>query len=135
LFKQTMESAKEYDQIIRELLGTSSERFEKIVTKLMELRKERPGYYQLMYQMLSDKEVPKEIRETVTKQGVAFRKEMRKLLIEGQKEGKISKDDPDQLLEAIMGAMEGLWRRVAYDLESSKNFPDPRIILRMLKPE
>jgi AcrR family transcriptional regulator len=135
LFKQTMKSAKEYDQLIRELPGTSSERLEGIVTRLLELRKERPGYYQLLYHMLNDKETPKEIREEVTRRGVVFRKEMRKLLIEGQKEGKISNDNPDQLLEAVMGAMEGLWRRVAYDPQSAKNFPDPKIILRMLKPE
>lgn len=135
LFKETMESAKEYDQIIRELPGTSSERLEKIVTRLLEMRKEKPGYYQLLYQMLSDIETPKGIREAVTKRGMVFRKEMRKLLIEGQKTGKIANDDPDQLLEAIMGAMEGLWRRLAYDPQSAKNFPDPKIILRMLKPD
>ncbi len=135
LFKQVMDSAKEYDQIIRELPGTPAERFQKIVTRLLELRKERPGYYQQLYWMLSDKETPKEIRERVTRQGVAFRKEMRKLLVEGQKARMIANDDPDQLLEAIMGAMDGLWRRIAYDPESAKNFPDPRIILRMLKPD
>lgn len=135
LFKQVMDTAKEYDQIIRELPGAPSERFQKIVTRLLELRKEQPGYYQLLYWMLSDKETPKEIRERVTRQGVAFRKEMRKLLIEGQKAGKIANNDPDQLLEAIMGAMEGLWRRIAYEPEMAKNFPDPKIILRMLKPD
>jgi len=135
LFKQTMESVKEYDQIIKELPGTSSERLEKIITRLLELRKERPGYYQLLYQMLSDKETPEEIREEATRRGVVFRKEMRKLLVEGQREGKISNDNPDQLLEAVMGALEGIWRRMAYDPQSAKNFPDPKIILRMLKPD
>jgi len=135
LFKQTMESVKEYDQIIKELPGTSSERLEKIITRLLELRKEKPGYYQLMYQMLSDNETPNEIREEATRRGVAFRKEMRKLLVEGQREGKISNDNPDQLLEAVMGALEGIWRRMAYDPQSAKNFPDPKIILRMLKPD
>jgi AcrR family transcriptional regulator len=135
LFKQTMESAKEYDQIIKELPGTSSERVDEIITKLLEMRKEKPGYYQMMYQMLSDQGTPKEIKDTVTKRGIAFRKEMRKLLIEGQRAGKIANDDPDQLLGAVMGAMEGLWRSVAYDPQSTKNFPDPKIILRMLKPD
>ena len=135
LFKQTMESVKEYDQIIKELPGTSSERLEKIITRLLELRKEKPGYYQLMYQMLSDNETPNEIREEATRRGVAFRKEMRKLLVEGQREGKVSNDNPDQLLEAVMGALEGIWRRMAYDPQSAKNFPDPKIILRMLKPD
>jgi AcrR family transcriptional regulator len=136
LFRQTMESAKQYDEIIRELPGTSSERLERIIAKLLEMRREKPGYYQLLYQMLSDKETPNEIREAVTRRGTVFRKEMRKLLVEGQRAGKIANDDPDQLLEAIMGAMEGLWRRLAYDPESAKkNFPDSKIILRMLKPD
>lgn len=135
LLRETMKSAKEYDQIIKELPGTSSEPLERIVTRLLEMRKEKPGYYQLLYQMLSDKETPKEIREEVTRRGMTFRSEMRKLLIEGQKKGKIANDDPDQLLEAIMAAIDGLWRRIAYDPGSVKNFPDPKIILRMLKPD
>lgn len=135
LFKETMESAKEYDQIIKELPGTSNDRLERIVTRLLEMRKEKPGYYQLLYQMLSDIKTPKEILESVTRRGIVFRKEMRKLLIEGQKAGKIANDDPDQLLEAIMGTIDGLWRRLAYDPQSAKNFPEPKIILRMLKPD
>ena len=135
LLRETMESAKEYDQIIREHPGTSSERLERIDTRLLELRKEKPGYYQLLYQMLSATETPKEIREAATRRGIVFRKEMRKLLIEGQKAGKIANDDPDQLLEAIMAAIDGLWRRIAYDPQSAKNFPDPKIILRMLKAD
>lgn len=136
LFKQTIESAKEYDQIFKDLPGTSSERLERIVTRLLENRREKPGYYQLLYQMLSDNETPTEIRDAVARRGIAFRKEMRKLLIEGQKAGSVAKDDPDQLLEAVMGTMEGLWRRIAFDPESAKkNFPNPKIILRMMKPE
>ena len=135
LFRQTMESAKEYGRIIKDLPGTSSERLERIVTRLLEMRKEKPGYYQLLYQMLSDIKTPKEIRESVTRRGILFRREMRMLLIEGQREGKIANDNPDQLLEAIMAAIDGLWRRLAHDPQSAKNFPDPKIVLRMLKPE
>ena len=135
LLRETMESAKEYDQIIKEVPGTSSERLERIVTRLLELRKEKPGYYQLLYQMLSDLKTPKEIREAVSRRGVVFRKEMRKMLIEGQKAGTIANDDPDQLLEAIMGVIDGLWRRITYDPQSAKNFPEPKIILRMLKAD
>jgi AcrR family transcriptional regulator len=133
LLRETIVSAKEYDRIIKELPGTSSERLERIVTRLLELRKEKPGYYQMLYQMLSDTKTPKEIREALTRRGITFRREMRKLLIEGQKAGKIANDDPDQLLEAVMAAIDGLWRRMAYDPQSTKNFPEPKIILRMLK--
>jgi AcrR family transcriptional regulator len=133
LLRETIVSAKEYDRIIKELPGTSSERLERIVTRLLELRKEKPGYYQMLYQMLSDTKTPKEIREALTRRGITFRREMRKLLIEGQKAGKIANDDPDQLLESVMAAIDGLWRRMAYDPQSTKNFPEPKIILRMLK--
>ena len=120
LFKETMESAKEYDKIIKQLPGTSNDRLEMIVRRLLEMRKEKPGYYKLLYQMLSDIKTPKEIRESVTRRGIVFRKEMRKLLIEGQKAGKIANDDPDQLLEAIMGTIDGLWRRLAHDPQSAE---------------
>ena len=136
LLKQTMESSEEYDVIIKKLPGTASERLQQIITRLLELRRERPGYYQLLYQLLSDGKTPKEIRGAITRRGTHFRSELRKLIVEGQRSGTIADDNPDQLLEAVMGAMEGLWRRMAYDPESAmKNFPSPKIILRMLRPD
>lgn len=60
---------------------------------------------------------------------------MAKLMTECQKSGRIANDDPDQLLEAIMAVIDGLWRRINFDPGSATNFPEPKIILRMLKPD
>lgn len=137
LVKQSIESAGEYDKIIRKLPGSPAERLETIVTRLLQLRQERPGYYQFLYQLLSDESVPNELREMMMKQGKILQKEMLRLIVEGQLLGQISKDNPAQLLEAVMACIEGLWRKMTYTEPGkiSENFPDAKIILRMLKPD
>ncbi len=137
LVKDTMESAGAYNEIIKKLPGTPAERLDQIITRLLELRRERPGYYQLVYQLIGDEETPEDLREMVTRQGKVLQKEMRKLIVEGQASGEIAEDNPDHLLEAIMACIEGLWRRMTFsDPEiSGENLPDPKIILRMLRPD
>jgi AcrR family transcriptional regulator len=137
LVRQSIRSAGEYDKIIRKLPGSPAERLGAIVTRLLELRRERPGYYQFLYQLLSDESLPDQLREMMTKQGKALQREMHRLIIEGQASGEVANDDPSQLLEAIMACIEGLWRRMAFTDpgKMSENFPDAKIILRMLKPD
>ncbi len=137
LVKRSIESAGDYDRIIRKLPGSAAERLRAIITRLLQLRREQPGYYQFLYQMMSDESMPNELREMMTKQGRNLQKEMRKLIVEGQASGEIAKDSPDHLLEAIMACIEGLWRRMLYSDPDkiSENLPDARIILRMLKPD
>lgn len=45
-------------------------------------------------------------------------------------------DNPDQLLEVI-ACIEGLWKRMTYSNPEriNRNFPDPKIIVRMLRPD
>jgi AcrR family transcriptional regulator len=137
LVKRSMQSADDYDKIIRKLPGSPAEKLRTIIERLLELRRERPGYYQFLYQMLNDESMPIELRRMMTKRGVALQREMRRLIVEGQKSGDIARDNPDQLLESVMACMEGLWRRMSYfDPEKSSEFlPDAKIIFRMLKPD
>jgi len=62
---------------------------------------------------------------------------MRRLIIEGQARDEIAKDDPDQLLIALMSCIDGLVRSMALPdpKDQKEHFPDTKIILRMLKPD
>ncbi len=73
----------------------------------------------------------------MARHGKIFLNGMRRLIVEGQKTGEIAKDNPDQLLEAVMACIEGLWKRMSYsDPEKlSGSYPEPKIILRMLKAD
>jgi hypothetical protein len=61
---------------------------------------------------------------------------MHQLIIEGQATGEIAKDDPDQLMVALMACINGLMKRATMlnPEDAKKYFPDTKIILRMLKP-
>jgi AcrR family transcriptional regulator len=136
LVKQSIQSAGEYDKVIRRLPGSPAERLSAIITRLVGLRREQPGYYQFLYQILSDDSMPNVLREMMSRQGRILQKEMRQLIVEGQASGEIAKDNPDKLLEAIMACVEGLWRRMTYSdpKKTSESFPDAKIMLRMLEP-
>lgn len=135
LVKDSIQSADDYEVMMRKIPGTSAEKLRTIVTRLLERRREQPGYYQFLYQMLSDGSLPLELRERMGKHGRILFKGLRQLIVDGQSSGEIAKDDPDQLLEAVMACIEGLWKRMAYSDKPSENYPDPKIVLRMLKPD
>jgi AcrR family transcriptional regulator len=137
LVEHSIQAAGEYDKIIQKLPGTPIEKLGLIIERLLELRKEQPRYYQFVYQMLNDEMMPANLRKMMARRSSSFQQEMRQLIVEGQQLGEIAKDDPDQILEAIMASMEGLWKRMTYaDPEKMiEILPDARIILRMLKPD
>ena len=137
LLKHSLQSAEEYDKMMKKLPGTPAEKLHTIVTRLIERRREQSGYYQFLYQILADDSLPAELKERMTRHGKIFLNEMRRLIVEGQKTGEIAKDNPDQLLEAVMACIEGLWKRMAYSDPGkvSESYPDSEIIFRMLKPD
>ena len=62
---------------------------------------------------------------------------MRQLIVDGQATGEIVKDDPDQLLVALLAFVNGLMKRATMlDPKDAKfHFPEAKIILRIFKPE
>ena len=62
---------------------------------------------------------------------------MRELIVEGQATGEIARDDPDQLMFALMACINGLvqWTPPIDPEKALQHYPDPNIILRMLRPD
>ncbi len=122
---------------IKEIQGTPGERLTVLVSYLLKDRREHPEFYQFLYQVLADEKMPEELRKLVRKNGRIILDTMRQLIVEGQTSGQVAKDDPDQLLTALIACIDGLVKRINLGdpKTSNQNFPDDRIILRILKPD
>jgi AcrR family transcriptional regulator len=137
LIKRATESGGGPASRIQQIQGTPVTRLALLISYILEDRKANPGYSQLMYQALTDDSTPNDLKQLAMRNGKVIQNIMRQLIVEGQAAGEIAKDDPDQLIVALLACFEGLLKRASMlDPEDyKKHFPDVKIILRMLKPD
>jgi AcrR family transcriptional regulator len=137
LVKEAAEAGGGLSSRVKMIRGTPGERLLFLITSILEARRREPEFYQLIYQVLTDYRTPNELRDVVLKSGEAVRAETRKLIVEGQATGEIAKDDPDQLLGAVMACLDGLSRAmlVLEPEKASALIPDARVLMRMLRPD
>ncbi len=135
LVEQTLQSGDAAFQRFAELSGTPGERLDRLVTRLVEIRRDHPEYAQLLSQVLSDAATPADLRERAIKYGQAYQGMLRGLIVEGQATGGVRAADPDQLVTAVMAALDGLTRLALTNPAGFRqHFPDASIILGILKP-
>ena len=137
LVREMMSSGGIAETSTQKISGTSAERLEQIITNTIELRQEHPEFYQFLFQAIYDDKLPKDIREMINSHGLRTRRILRQLIVDGQKSGEIARDDPDQLVDAILACLDGISRRmISTDPARAKmQIPKASIILRMLKPD
>lgn len=136
LVEQNLHSSEAAFQRFGEKPGTPGERLDFLVSRMVEIRRERPELSQLFYQVLSDEATPSNLRELARSHGQAFQDMLRRLIVEGQATGEVTASDPDQLVTAVLAFLDGLTRLAITNPERFKwHFPDAGIILRMLHPE
>jgi len=136
LVRQLVRPADELRAIVQRVPGTPRDRLKRIVTAMLERRREDPEFYQFMYQAMTSDGLPADLREQFKQQGLSMREIMRGLIVEGQATGEIANDDPDKLVSALLACVDGLSRIVQLspgDVE--KQMPNARMILRILGPE
>lgn len=135
LVEQTLHSGNAAIQRFAALPGTPGERLDRLISRLVETRRDHPEFAQVHYQVLSDAATPADLREQVKRYGQAFHDLLRHLIVEGQATGAVRAADPDQLVTAIMAALDGLTRLALIDPERfQQHFPAASIIQGMLKP-
>ena len=135
LVEQSLHSGDASFQRFAALPGTTGERLDRLVAGLVETRRDHPEFAQVHDQVLSDAATPTDLREQALRYGQAFHDLLRRLIVEGQAEGSVRAADPDQLVTAILAALDGLSRLVLIDPERfQKHFPDASILQGMLKP-
>jgi AcrR family transcriptional regulator len=126
----------EVDRLYEDSEMTPRERLERFVSGTIRLRREHPEFYRFLFQALSDQKLPKDIRDKLTAHGQEIRRVLRRLIVEGQVNGEVSKGEPDQLVDVILACLEGLSMRLAYSNPSTKvQLPDAGLILRLLGPD
>jgi AcrR family transcriptional regulator len=137
LIKQATQSGGGPAARIQQIQGKPGLCLALLVSYIIQDRRENPGFSQFFDQVLADDKTPNELREIIQRNGKVIQDLMRQLIVEGQASGEIAKDDPDQLMAALMACFDGLMKRASrLGLEEAKkNFPETKIILRMLRPE
>ena len=135
LVERTVQSGDAAFQRFGEIPGTPGERLDRLVTRLVEARRDHPELSQLHYQVLSDETTPADLRAQTLRYGQAFQELLRGLIVAGQATGEVRTADPDQLVTAVLAALDGLARLALIDPERfHQHFPDASVILGMLKP-
>lgn len=116
--------------------GKPGERLFSLVSSMVESRRKRPEFYQMLEQALSDEAVSHRLHALVSKHAQTAQEQLRQLIVEGQAEGSIRTVDPDQLVRAIFVYLDGLARGFTlYGPEQfHQHFPDAEILLHMLRP-
>ena len=137
LLRQAIQSRDKLNSMVREIPGTPGARLGHIISTMVDNRRKRPEYYQIMYQGMVDEKLTQEVRDAIAEQGRVAYEIVRRLVVEGQATGEIARDDPDKLVTAVFACLDGLSRRVmtVRPDEVSEFMPDAGIILRMLKPD
>jgi AcrR family transcriptional regulator len=134
LIEQNLRSGAAAFQRFRDFPGTPGERLDFLISRLVETRRDQPEFSQLFSQVLSDAATPRDLREQALKRGLEFQELLRRLIVEGQATGEVAAGDPDQLMTAVLAALDGLTRLAISNSERfQKHFPDASIILRMLR--
>lgn len=135
LVEQALQVGEEKFQHFTAIPGTPGERLDRLITRLVENRRDHPEFMQVHYQVLSDAATPAALREQALRYGQVFHDLLRRLIVEGQASGEVRAADPDQLVTAVQAAMDGLTRLALIDPPRFRqHFPDASIILGMLKP-
>ena len=136
LLKQSTPPPDELRATLEKMPGTPRDRLSRIVTTMIERRRNDPEFYLLLNQAVADDSLPSDVMESLKSQGLLMRDILRRLIIEGQAMGEFAKDNPDKLTRAILACLDGLSRMPPPSPEQIKDeMPDAGIILRMLSPK
>jgi len=136
LVRQSIRPTDELLAVVQRIPGTPRDRLKRIVTAMLERRREDPEFYQFFYQAMTSDSLPADLREQIKEQGLSMREIIRGLIIEGQATSEIANGDPDKLASALLACVDGLSRIAQLSPEDvEKQMPDAGIILRMLGPE
>ncbi len=136
LVEQSLQAKDAAFQRFEDLPGTPGERLDRLITRLVEGRRDHPEVSQLYAQVLSDPATPAALREQAITYGQVFQDMLRRLIVEGQTTGEVRAADPDQLVTAVLAVLDGLTRLALLNSERFQaHYPDASIILGLLKPD
>jgi AcrR family transcriptional regulator len=134
LIEQTLYASDAQFQLHLQMASTPGERLTLLVSQMVDIRRQRPEFFQLLDQALSYETTLDDLRELIHRRSQVFFDLLKQLIIEGQQNSEVVAGDPDQLALAVAACLEGLTRlalRVPAQLK--EHCPDAQMILHMLK--
>ncbi len=137
LVRQTIPDDAGAFQRLIEMPGTAWERLAALISSIVGARGQHEALeaHQLLQQTIEAGVLPPEIRELLGRRYQMLLVTMRQLIIEGQIEGSVAQDDPDQLVAVMSACLDGLTRWALREPEQFGSYvPDARIILRLFQP-
>ena len=113
--------------------GAAEERLVQLLSQLIESRRERPEFDLVLDHVRNSPATPPKLRKQIGAQKEAFLGLLKRLIVEGQKRGKVYPGDPDRLVMAVSIFLEGMGRMAQFELEAFRaSCPEPEMILRVL---
>ncbi len=133
LIEQTAQLGLALLQQVRKMPGTPGERLNFLISKSLEQMQEHIEFYRLFAQVFDDETMPEDSLKRLRMYGRMYEELLKQLIVEAQVAGEVVADDPDQLLMVITACLDGLLTMRNAE-QTEKQFPEARIILRILKP-
>jgi AcrR family transcriptional regulator len=134
MIEASMRSASPWNAPLRPPPGTPREQLERIVTHVLERRREHPELYRFFFRALAAGELQGRARALLRRRSAEFEQRIRSLVVAAQRAGEIPPDDPDELVLALIGCLQGIWRGMSRESVRGAPPPLPRaeIVLRLL---
>jgi AcrR family transcriptional regulator len=138
LVKQTIPIDSTGLQTLVEMPASAWERLALLIGRILEARggsRESLEAHQLLLHAQEAGAMPEMIRDLLARRYHLLLATMRQLIVEGQTEGSIASDDPDQLVAVMSACLDGLTRWALRDPDQFRTYvPDAQVVLRLLQP-
>lgn len=108
LVEQMLQSRDNLYNLFQNITGSPFERLKIIIAKLLKHRVDNPGFFQFYTWIMTTNDLPEDIQQKMKDHSETTNELLINLIVEGQKSGEISKDDPQILLRLILSFLNGI---------------------------
>ena len=108
LVEQMLQSRDNLYNLFQNITGSPFERLKIIIAKLLKHRVDNPGFFQIYTWIMTTNDLPEDIQQKMKDHSETTNELLINLIVEGQKSGEISKDDPQILLRLILSFLNGI---------------------------
>jgi AcrR family transcriptional regulator len=133
---ETLRAAPPLTWGVDRLPGGPRDKLERIVTEILERRRQNPEFYRFFFRALSERKFRGRPGAAMRERFAEFETRIRGLIVAAQKAGEIPPDDPDELVLALIGCLQGIWRSMGEGAadQSTPVIPRAALVLRLLGP-
>ncbi|HTW77665.1 MAG TPA: TetR/AcrR family transcriptional regulator [Thermoplasmata archaeon] len=121
---------------IRAIPGGPLVRIAAVVEGVLSAHEQNPEFFAFLLGSASRAKLPLSVRRRLRERQRAFRAAVREQIVQAQRAGEISADDPDALTAALLGSVAGVARFIAREAAEGRSarYPPAAILLRLLGP-